>query len=105
MDGTTSPRRVPKHHGLSAKTLRRLEHASGSLASASIAVMERRLTWFARLPADQRASVLLITQAGAPGLVHWVRGLKEDPQLMTQGFPHPPAPAFRGGSPPRAGGG
>ena len=58
MADATSGRRVPKHHGLSAKTLRRLEHASGRLASASIAVMEERLSWFGRLPADQRASLV-----------------------------------------------
>ena len=58
-----------KHHGLSAKTLRRLERASGRLASASVAAMEQRLPWFTRLPADQRASVLMITQTGAAGFV------------------------------------
>src|SRR4051812_28144934 len=96
MDGTTAPRRVPKHHGLSVKTLRRLERASGSLASASIAVMERRLTWFARLPADQRASVLLITQAGAPGFVDRLRGSQGTLQLTTQAFRDAPAQVSRG---------
>src|SRR3569833_2349523 len=95
MDGTTSPRRVPKHHGLSAKTLRRLEHASGSLASASIAVMERRLLWFTRLPADQRASVLLITQAGAAGFVDWLRDSKEALKLTTEAFRDAPAELSR----------
>ena len=95
MDGTTAPRQVPKHHGLSAKTLRRLEHASGSLASASIAVMERRLPWFARLPADQRASVLLITQAGAAGFVDWLRDSKEALKLTTEAFRDAPAELSR----------
>lgn len=95
MDGTTAPRQVPKHHGLSAKTLRRLEHASGSLASASVAVMERRLSWFARLPADQRASVLLITQAGAAGFVDWLRDSKEALQLTTEAFRDAPAELSR----------
>src|SRR5438128_10438904 len=86
MAETTTPRRVPKHHGLSAKTLRRLDHASGSLASASVAVMEQRLPWFARLPADQRASVLMITQTGAAGFVDWLRDSQEALKLTTEAF-------------------
>src|ERR1700759_191286 len=42
--------------------------------------MEQRLPWFARLPADQRANVLLIAQTGVAGFVEWV---------------HDPATAFR----------
>ncbi|WP_181777214.1 PucR family transcriptional regulator [Amycolatopsis pittospori] len=95
MADATSGRRVPKHHGLSAKTLRRLEHASGRLASASIAVMEERLSWFARLPADQRASVLLITQAGAAGFVDWLRDSKEALSLTTEAFREAPAELSR----------
>ncbi|HWD07035.1 MAG TPA: helix-turn-helix domain-containing protein [Amycolatopsis sp.] len=88
-------RRVPKHHGLSAKTLRSLERASGRLASASVAVMERRLVWFGRLPADQRASVLLITQAGAAGFVSWLRDSKEALKLTTEAFRDAPAELSR----------
>ncbi|WP_091628106.1 PucR family transcriptional regulator [Amycolatopsis saalfeldensis] len=95
MAETSSGRRVPKHHGLSAKTLRGLEHASGRLASASVAVMEQRLVWFARLPADQRASVLLITQAGAAGFVDWLRDSKEALKLTTEAFRDAPAELSR----------
>ncbi|MEV4602533.1 helix-turn-helix domain-containing protein [Amycolatopsis sp. NPDC049253] len=91
----TTGRRVPKHHGLSAKTLRSLDHASGRLASASVAVMERRLVWFGRLPADQRASVLLITQAGAAGFVDWLRDSKEALKLTTEAFRDAPAELSR----------
>ncbi|MGW4484454.1 PucR family transcriptional regulator [Amycolatopsis sp. NPDC004368] len=91
----TTGRRVPKHHGLSAKTLRSLEHASGRLASASVAVMEKRLVWFGRLPADQRASVLLITQAGAAGFVDWLRDSKEALKLTTEAFRDAPAELSR----------
>jgi DNA-binding PucR family transcriptional regulator len=95
MAETSSGRQVPKHHGLSAKTLRGLEHASGRLASASVAVMEQRLVWFARLPADQRASVLLITQAGAAGFVDWLRDSKEALKLTTEAFRDAPAELSR----------
>jgi DNA-binding PucR family transcriptional regulator len=82
----TNLRPAPKHHGLSAKTLRRLERASGRLASASVAAMERRLPWFSRLPADQRASVLMITQTGAAGFVDWLRDSQEALKLTTEAF-------------------
>ncbi|GAA5170084.1 MULTISPECIES: PucR family transcriptional regulator [Amycolatopsis] len=75
-----------KHHGLSDKTLRRLDRASGRLASASVAAMERRLPWFTRLPADQRASVLMITQTGAAGFVDWLRDSQEALKLTSDAF-------------------
>lgn len=82
----TNGRPAAKHHGLSAKTLRRLERASGSLASASVVAMEHRLPWFSRLPADQRASVLMITQTGAAGFVDWLRDSQEALKLTTEAF-------------------
>lgn len=62
--------------GVSAATLQAIERASGEFASASVATMEQRLPWFSRLPADQRASVVLIAQAGVAGFVEWFH----DPQ-------------------------
>src|SRR5436305_6623104 len=88
-------RRVRKHHGLSARTLRRLERASGSPATASIPVMKKKLPWFARLPADQRASVLLITQTGASGFVAWLRDSKEALKLTTEAFRDAPTEVSR----------
>ncbi|PXY21652.1 PucR family transcriptional regulator [Prauserella sp. PE36] len=76
----------PKRQRLSAKTLRELERASGRLAKASVAAMEERLPWFGRMPADQRASVLLITQTGAAGFVRWLRDSKEALKLTTEAF-------------------
>lgn len=48
--------------------------------------MEERLPWFGRLPADQRASVLLITQTGAAGFVAWLRDSKEALKLTADAF-------------------
>lgn len=79
MSATTRP-------ALSATTLRELERASGRLAKASVAAMEERLPWFGRMPADQRASVLLITQAGAAGFVRWLRDSQEALKLTTDAF-------------------
>jgi DNA-binding PucR family transcriptional regulator len=56
------------------------------LASASVAAAEERLSWFGRLPADQRATVLLITQTGAAGFVDWLRDSQEALNLTTEAF-------------------
>ncbi|MEV1146759.1 PucR family transcriptional regulator, partial [Micromonospora sp. NPDC049799] len=56
-----------------AATLRRIERAAGALATASVARMDESLPWFRSLPADQRAWVMLVAQAGARSLVQWLR--------------------------------
>src|SRR5690606_9393836 len=71
---------------LSESTLRALERASGRLAKASVAAIEEQLPWFRRMPADQRASVLLITQAGAAGFVRWMRDSQEALKLTAEAF-------------------
>ncbi|MQA12137.1 MAG: PucR family transcriptional regulator [Pseudonocardiaceae bacterium] len=90
MTAGSSKRRGPNRHGVSTKTLRHLERASGQMASASVAAMEERLPWFGRMPADQRASVLLITQAGAAGFVGWLRDSEEALKLTTDAFRNAP---------------
>jgi len=57
---------------VSAATLRRLERATGDLAAACLSAMEDGQPWFARLPADQRAGVLLVTQTGVSNFVAWL---------------------------------
>ncbi|MEV6226892.1 helix-turn-helix domain-containing protein [Saccharopolyspora shandongensis] len=71
---------------LSAATLRRLERGTGGLASASVSAMEQRLPWFRRLPADQRASVLLVTQTGATNFVAWLQDPTEAIRLTAEAF-------------------
>ena len=56
-----------------AATLRRIERAAGALATASVARMDETLPWFRELPADQRAWVMLVAQAGVRSLVEWLR--------------------------------
>ncbi|MBB3052004.1 DNA-binding PucR family transcriptional regulator [Prauserella isguenensis] len=86
--GTSTPAKgtARRSNRLSARTLRELERASGRLAKASVAAMEERLSWFGRLPADQRASVLLITQTGAAGFVRWLRDPEHALELTTEAF-------------------
>ncbi|HXV92246.1 MAG TPA: helix-turn-helix domain-containing protein [Pseudonocardia sp.] len=57
---------------VSAATLRRLELAAGGLAAACLAAMEEQQPWFARLGADQRAGVQLVTQTGVANFVAWL---------------------------------
>src|SRR5206468_11891613 len=61
-----------------AATLRRIERAGGGLATASVARMDEVLPWFRELPADQRAWVMLVAQAGVRSLVEWLRRRAEN---------------------------
>src|SRR6185369_12431717 len=63
-------------------TLKRIERAAGSLATASVARMEDVLPWFRGMPADQRAWVMLVAQSGVQSLVEWLR--RDDQTKRTQ---------------------
>ncbi|MDQ3466496.1 MAG: PucR family transcriptional regulator, partial [Actinomycetota bacterium] len=54
-------------------TLRRLERASGALATQSVSRMDELLPWFRSMPADQRSWVTLVAHAGISSLVEWLR--------------------------------
>ncbi|MFD4670161.1 PucR family transcriptional regulator [Lentzea sp. NPDC058450] len=84
----TSSKTAKEEHSptLSARTMRKIERASGSLATASVAEMERRLPWFARMPADQRASVLLLIQNGVAGFVEWLHDRQQAIRLSADAF-------------------
>ncbi|MFC0533193.1 PucR family transcriptional regulator [Phytohabitans kaempferiae] len=56
-----------------SETVRRIERSAGALATASVARMDETLPWFRELPADQRAWVMLVAQAGVRSLVEWLR--------------------------------
>jgi DNA-binding PucR family transcriptional regulator len=71
---------------VSERTLRRIERASGELAAASVTAMEEHLPWFTRLPADQRANVLFIAQAGVAGFVEWFHDPASAFQLSADAF-------------------
>jgi len=59
--------------GLRPETIRRIEQATGRLATQSVARMDERLLWFRELPADQRSWVMLVAQAGLQSFVDWLR--------------------------------
>ena len=84
----------------SEATLRRLERASGTLASRAIARMDDQLTWFRTMPADQRSWVMLVAQAGIASLVEWCRDPGRPPKLTGEVFGA--APRVGHGTPPSA---
>lgn len=58
---------------LRAETVRRVEQATGRLATQSVARMDEQLPWFRELPSDQRSWVTLVAQAGLQSFVEWLR--------------------------------
>jgi len=75
---------------VSARTRRRLEQASGGLATASLTAMSERYPWFRRLSADQRAGVLLVTQTGVANFVAWLGEPDETIRLTAEAFRNAP---------------
>jgi PucR C-terminal helix-turn-helix domain/GGDEF-like domain len=59
--------------GVDPKTIRRIEQATGRLATQSVARMDDELGWFRELPPDQRSWVTLVVQAGLQSYVEWLR--------------------------------
>jgi hypothetical protein len=53
--------------------VRRLERASGALASEAMSRMESRLPWFRELGAEDRSWITLVAQAGIAAFVDWYR--------------------------------
>ncbi|MDT7617966.1 MAG: hypothetical protein QOF00_5413 [Pseudonocardiales bacterium] len=71
---------------VSPATLRRLGLESGDLAAACLVAMEEHQPWFAALPADQRAAVLLVTQTGFANFVAWLGERGETIRLTAEAF-------------------
>ncbi|HEV7202977.1 MAG TPA: helix-turn-helix domain-containing protein [Jatrophihabitans sp.] len=59
--------------GIDPETVRRIEQATGRLATQSVARMDESLAWFRELPSDQRSWVTLVVQAGLQSYVEWLR--------------------------------
>lgn len=58
---------------LRATVARRLERARAQLSAAATGEMERKLPWYAALPADARSWVGLVAHAGITAFVTWFR--------------------------------
>jgi len=63
----------PGSPGVADETVRRIEQATGRLATQSVARMDDELPWFRELPSDQRSWVTLVAQAGLQSFVDWLR--------------------------------
>jgi hypothetical protein len=63
----------PGRPGIDDDTIRRIEQATGRLATQSVARMDDELPWFRELPSDQRSWVTLVAQAGLQSYVDWLR--------------------------------
>jgi PucR C-terminal helix-turn-helix domain/GGDEF-like domain len=63
----------PVRPALRDQTIRRIEQATGRLATQSVARMDDELPWFRELPSDQRSWVTLVAQAGLQSFVDWLR--------------------------------
>jgi hypothetical protein len=81
---TTAARSGPV--AVSPATLRKLELAAGDLALACLLAMEEHQPWFARLPAEQRSAVLLVTQTGVANFVAWLGERGESIRLTAEAF-------------------
>lgn len=71
---------------VSAATRRRIELAAGELGAACLVAMEERQPWFARLSAEQRAGVALVTQTGVANFVAWIGKRGETIRLTAEAF-------------------
>lgn len=80
---------------LSEETIRRIEQATGRLATQSVARMDEQLQWFRQLPAEQRSWVMLVAQAGLQSFVDWLRSPDDVVRLTGEVFSAAPAAMAR----------
>ena len=69
-----------------AATVRKLERATGSLATAAMARMDSTLPWFGAMSAAERSWVGLIAQAGIAAFVEWFRHPEQQLEITADVF-------------------
>ncbi len=67
-------------------TVRKLERATGQLASAALARMDETLPWFRAMRADERSWIGLVAQAGIAAFVSWFRSPDDHPKVTADVF-------------------
>jgi hypothetical protein len=60
------------------ETVARIERSTGSLGTAAIASMDKRLPWFRAMSAENRSWLGLVAQAGIAAFVDWIRHPERD---------------------------
>lgn len=66
-----------------AATVQHLERAMGRLGTAAVARMESRLSWFRRMPAEDRSWVGLVAQSGVAAFVDWFKNPRRGRPAIT----------------------
>jgi DNA-binding PucR family transcriptional regulator len=56
-----------------AETVARIERSMGTLGTAAMAAMDKRLPWFRKMSAENRSWLGLVAQAGIAAFVDWIR--------------------------------
>jgi PucR C-terminal helix-turn-helix domain/GGDEF-like domain len=69
-----------------ATTVRKLELATGTLASAAIARMDEKLPWYRAMSAEDRSWIGLVAQAGIAAFVSWFREPDKPPTVTADVF-------------------
>src|ERR1039457_1842460 len=69
--------RAPRDAGAGSRvdqeTVARIERSMGSLGTAAIASMDKRLPWFRAMSAENRSWLGLVAQAGIAAFVGWIK--------------------------------
>jgi len=76
----------PDPAGIRGSAVRKLELATGVLASAAIARMDERLPWYRAMSAEERSWIGLVAQAGVAAFVTWFREPGEAPTVTADVF-------------------
>jgi hypothetical protein len=90
LDGFTAWHPDAVRPELQDATIRRIEQATGRLATQSVARMDEALPWFRDLPPAQRSWVTLVAQSGLHSFVEWLRSPDDVLRLTGEVFASAP---------------
>ncbi len=71
---------------MNAETVRRVERATGTLGTAAITAMDKRLPWFRNMSAENRSWLGLVAQAGIAAFLDWLRHPERNRPAVTEVF-------------------
>jgi DNA-binding PucR family transcriptional regulator len=71
---------------VNAETVRRIERATGSLGTAAIAAMDKRLPWYRNMSAENRSWLGLVAQAGIAAFLNWIKHPERNRPAVTEVF-------------------
>src|SRR5580658_3330515 len=71
---------------VNAETVRRVERATGTLGTAAITAMDKRLPWFRNMSAENRSWLGLVAQAGIAAFLNWLKHPGRNRPAVTEVF-------------------